>query len=208
MKFIRVPLSRIGAVIGPKGKTKRKLEELSGCVLNIDSGEGVVEISSPNENDALKSLQVINAARAIGRGFNPEKAYQLLEMDYYLEVVDIRDYVGRSKKRLDTVRGRLIGKEGKTRHIIEDMTGCNLAIQGHTISIISDLDGLESAKVAVSMVLGGSEHGSVYKYLEGFRRRNRCLGAPLFDKGCCLILYNCHVCGSYNLCRFLVLQVL
>lgn len=173
MNLIRVPLSRIGAVIGPKGKTKRKLEELSGCVLNIDSGEGVVEISSPNENDALKGLQVINAARAIGRGFNPEKAYQLLEMDYYLEVVDIRNYVGRSKKRLGTVRGRLIGKEGKTRHIIEDMTGCNLAIQGHTVSIISDLNGLESAKIAVSMVLGGSEHGSVYKYLEGFRRRNR-----------------------------------
>ena len=35
------------------------------------------------------------------------------------------------------------------------------------------LDGLESAKIAVSMVLGGSEHGSVYKYLEGFRRRKR-----------------------------------
>jgi len=36
------------------------------------------------------------------------------------------------------------------------------------------------------MVLGGSEHGSVYKYLEGFRRRNRWLGEHLFDKGYCL----------------------
>jgi ribosomal RNA assembly protein len=173
MDFIRVPISRVGAVIGPKGRTKRKLEELSGCILNIDSREGVVEISSSNENDALKGLQVINAARAIGRGFNPEKAYQLLEMDYYLEGIDIKDYVGKSKKRHGTVRGRLIGKEGKTRHIIEDMTGCDLAIQGHTASIISDLEGLEAAKIAVSMVLGGSEHGSVYKYLEGFKRRNR-----------------------------------
>ncbi|SVD58989.1 uncharacterized protein METZ01_LOCUS411843, partial [marine metagenome] len=163
----------VGAVIGPKGRTKRKLEELSGCVLNIDSKEGVVEISSPNKKDALKGLQVISVARAIGRGFNPEKAYQLLEMDYYLEVVDIKDYIGKSKKRLGTVRGRLIGKEGKTRHIIEDMTGCDLAIQGHTVSIISDLGGLEAAKVAVSMVLGGSEHGSVYKFLEGFKRHNR-----------------------------------
>ena len=94
-------------------------------------------------------------------------------MDYYLEVVDIRDYVGRSKKRLGIIRGRLIGREGKTRRIIEEMTGCDLAIQGHTVSIISDLDGLEASKVAVSMVLAGSEHGSVYKYLEGFRRRNR-----------------------------------
>ena len=46
-----------------------------------------------------------------------------------------------------------------------------LAIQGHTVCIISDLEGLEAAKVAISMVLSGSEHGSVYKYLESFRRR-------------------------------------
>ena len=87
--------------------------------------------------------------------------------------MDIRDYIGRSKKRMNTVRGRLIGKGGKTRHIIEEMTGCDLAIQGHTISIISDLEGLNAAKVAISMVLGGSEHGSVYKYLENFRRNIR-----------------------------------
>ena len=105
MNFVRVPLSRVGAIIGPKGKTKKKLESLSGCRIKIDSAEGVIEISEPNKKDALKSLQVINATRAIGRGFNPEKAYQLLEMDYYLEVIDIRDYVGRSKKRLGTVRG-------------------------------------------------------------------------------------------------------
>ena len=172
MDYVRIPLSRIGALIGPKGKTKKKLEKLSGCKLNIDSSEGLIEISQMNQNDALKNLQLISAAKAIGRGFNPEKAYQLLELDYYLEIVDIRDYVGRSKKRLGIIRGRLIGREGKTRHIIEDMTGCDLAIQGHTVSIISDLNGLEAAKVAVSMVLAGSEHGSVYKYLESFRRHN------------------------------------
>ena len=172
MDYVRIPVSRIGAVIGPKGRTKRKLEELSGCKLTIDSAEGLVEIKQKNKEDALKNLQLTSAVKAIGRGFNPEKAYQLIEMDYYLEIVDIRDYVGRSKKRLGIIRGRLIGREGKTRHIIEDMTGCDLAIQGHTVSIISDLDGLEAAKVAVSMVLGGSEHGSVYKYLESFRRKN------------------------------------
>ena len=121
----------------------------------------------------MKSLQLIGTAKAIGRGFTPDKAIQLLEMDYYLEIVDIRDYVGRSKKRLATIRGRLIGKAGKTRKIIEDMTSADLAIQGHTVSIISDLEGLEATKVAVSMVLAGSEHGAVYKYLESFRRRNR-----------------------------------
>ncbi|HJM16844.1 MAG TPA: KH domain-containing protein [Flavobacteriales bacterium] len=171
MKYLRVPASRVGALIGPGGKTKRHLEKLSGCKIKIDSKEGLVEIVKENEKDALKNLQMISAAKAIGRGFNPEIAYQLIEMDYYFEIIDIRDYVGRSKKRLGIIRGRLIGRGGKTRHIIEDMTGCKLAIQGHTVSIISDLEGLEAAKVAISMVLSGSEHGSVYKYLESFRRR-------------------------------------
>ena len=68
------------------------------------------EITKENENDALKNLQVINTAKAIGRGFSPEIAYQLIEMEYYFEIIDIRDYVGRSKKRLGTIRGRLIGR--------------------------------------------------------------------------------------------------
>ena len=83
----------------------------------------------------------------------------------------ISETTSAGQKRLGIIRGRLIGREGKTRHIIEDMTGCDLAIQGHTVSIISDLDGLEAAKVAVSMVLAGSEHGSVYKYLESFQKK-------------------------------------
>ncbi len=173
MDYVKIPLSRVGVIIGPKGETKKRIEELSGCEIDIDSEEGIIEIKSKNEKDPLKSLQLISTAKAIGRGFTPDKAIQLLEMDYYLEIVDIRDYVGRSKKRLATIRGRLIGKAGKTRKIIEDMTNADLAIQGHTVSIISDLEGLEAAKVAVSMVLAGSEHGAVYKYLESFRRRSR-----------------------------------
>ena len=173
MDYVKIPLSRVGAMIGPKGKTRKKIEEMSGCKISIDSEEGIIEIKSKNNDDPLKNLQLISTAKAIGRGFTPEKAMQLLEMDYYLEVVDIRDYVGRSKKRLATIRGRIIGKAGKTRKIIEDMTGADLAIQGHTVSVISDLEGLEAAKVAISMVLAGSEHGAVYKYLESFRRRIR-----------------------------------
>ena len=107
MDYLKVPLSRVGAIIGPKGETKKRIEELSGCEISIDSNEGIVEITSKNETDPLMNLQLISAAKAIGRGFNPEKAFQLLEMDYYLEIVDIRDYVGRSKKRLATIRGRL-----------------------------------------------------------------------------------------------------
>ena len=130
MDYVKIPLSRIGAIIGPKGETKKRIEEVSGCEIIIDSNEGLIEVKTKNEKDPLKNLQLISTAKAIGRGFTPDKAMQLLELDYYLEIVDIRDYVGRSKKRLATIRGRVIGKAGKTRKIIEDMTGADLAIQG------------------------------------------------------------------------------
>ena len=44
MKYVRIPASRVGALIGPGGKTKRKLEEVSGCDISIDSDEGLFEI--------------------------------------------------------------------------------------------------------------------------------------------------------------------
>ena len=90
MDYVKIPLSRIGAMIGPKGETRKKIEKMSGCEISIDSKEGIIEIKSKNNNDPLKNLQLISTAKAIGRGFTPDKAIQLLEMEYYLEVVDQR----------------------------------------------------------------------------------------------------------------------
>ena len=53
MDYVRIPASRIGAVIGPKGRTKRKLEEISGCKLTIDSAEGLVEIKQKKSSQTL-----------------------------------------------------------------------------------------------------------------------------------------------------------
>ena len=50
MDYVKVPLSRLGAIIGPKGDTKKKIENLSGCEINIDSSEGIIEIIKKNEN--------------------------------------------------------------------------------------------------------------------------------------------------------------
>ena len=80
MDYVKVPLSRLGAIIGPKGDTKKRIEELSGCEINIDSEEGIIEIIRKNENDPLKSLQLISTVKAVGRGITPEKAIQI-QMD-------------------------------------------------------------------------------------------------------------------------------
>ena len=58
MDYVKIPLSRVGVIIGPKGETKKRIEELSGCEIDIDSEEGIIEIKSKNEKDPLKSLHL------------------------------------------------------------------------------------------------------------------------------------------------------
>jgi len=164
--YVKIPLERVGVVIGPKGKVKRRIEEACGVDLVIDSETGNVEIIlRPETNDASILLQVQNLIRAIGRGFSPQRAFRLLDEDIYLDVIDLRDYVGRSKNALDRVRGRIIGQNGRSREIIEEMTGTFLSVYGHTVSIVGELEEIELTKEAVLMLVKGSFHKTVFNYL-------------------------------------------
>jgi len=109
----------------------------------------------------------------VGRGFNPEKALRLMEDDEFLEIVDLKEFVGDRTNQLRRIRGRLIGKDGKTRRIIEDLTRCEMIIYGNTVGLIGNSISLPIAKHAVEMILNGSEHSSVYHYLESQRPRLR-----------------------------------
>lgn len=171
IQTIRIPTDRVGVLIGAKGSTKQKIEKSTGVRLSVDSEEGDVEIDLTGAKDQGTALAVANVVTAIGRGFSPQKALLLLQDEYYLEVFDIRDYVGKRKESVIRMRSRIIGSGGKTREIIEELTGAFVSVSGNTVCLIGDIMQLDVAKKAVDMVLSGSEHAAVYKFLEGSRAR-------------------------------------
>ena len=174
MRSTRVPQDRIGTLIGKKGEIKTALEDISGIKIDIDTEEGEVVMHDDVElEDPLKALQLMDVIKAVGRGFNPEKAMRLFEDDEYLEVVDLKEFVGERNNQVTRIRGRLIGKDGKTRRIIEELTGCDMVIYGNTVSLIGNSISLPVAKHAVELILQGSEHATVYHYLESQRPRLR-----------------------------------
>ena len=71
------------------------------------------------------------------------------------------------------IRARVIGTNGKTRRIMEDLSGADISIYGHTVAIIGDIYQLDLAKRAVDLILSGSEHKTVYKYLEREHKKMR-----------------------------------
>jgi len=179
--FIRIPQDRVGVVIGPQGETRRILSERSGIAIEVDSNANEVAIHDQAAGvDPVMVLKVKDVIRALARGFSPEHAMRLFSDDCYFELLDFHDYVGKSKGHVRRVASRIIGAEGKTRRIIEEATDCDLAIYGHTVGIIGDLEDLSNAKQAVDMILRGAEHASVYRFLENQRRKAKRANAELW----------------------------
>lgn len=174
MIYIKIPQQRVAVVIGPKGKTRKQIERRGGIKLDVDTENNEVTIHDEiGTVDPLNLLKLQDIVRAIGRGFSPEHAQRLWSDDAYFELLDIHDFVGKHKNHVRRVVSRIVGAEGKTRRIIEDQTGCDLAIYGHTVGIIGDLEELQVAKQAVEMILRGAEHASAYRFLENKRRGAR-----------------------------------
>ncbi|QLH74664.1 MAG: RNA-processing protein [Methanomassiliicoccales archaeon] len=172
MKGARIPKERIGVLIGKGGETKAYIEERAKVRLSIDA-EGEVLIDDSKIEDPLIQFKIVDIVRAIGRGFSPQHAYRLFDDDEYFELIDIDEYVGKKPDQLARVRARVIGSGGKTRRLIENLTGVNISVYGDTVGIIGNSVQMPIARTAVDMLLRGSEHSTVYSYLERNRRTLR-----------------------------------
>lgn len=166
MRYVRIPKERVGVLIGHNGETKQSIEERAHVHLEIDSEEGEVTINDMKTQDPLIGLKVEDIVRAIGRGFSPEAAFRLFKDDVELYIFDIYDYAGKTESHLERVKARVIGRDGKTKRVIESITGSNVVIYGHTVGLIADFEGMDIAKRALDMLLAGSQHPTVYRFLE------------------------------------------
>ncbi len=177
-RVVRLPKDRVGAIIGPGGAVKATIERRAKVRLDIDSDTGDVKIGEGAKTDPLKVLQAEEVVKAVGRGFSPENAYALFREDMYFAMLDLRDYAGHRESRLRQIRGRVIGEKGRTRRMIEELTGCKVSVQGNTVAVIGELTGLEAAKRGLDMLLAGSEHSTVYGFLE---RRHKEMRLGMLD---------------------------
>lgn len=165
-----IPKDRVGVLVGPGGVVKSTIEERLSVDLKIDSPSGSVEIGvKPNAPDPTGALQAKDIVLAIGRGFSPERAFRLFGEDITLDIIDLHDFFGKNEAEIRRVDGRIIGREGKTRRILEELTGTAISVSGHTVSIIGGYESVTMAKDALEKLIKGRTHGTVYKFLR--RRR-------------------------------------
>ena len=92
--------------------------------------------------------------------------------DLLLEVIDLGGMAD-SPKQLDRLRGRIIGKDGRAREQIEDMTDVEISVFGKTVALIGYPEQLKTARAAVDMLIEGVPHENVFAFLDRKKKESK-----------------------------------
>lgn len=164
-------------LIGKDGAAKRDIERRLNVKIGVDVEEGTVHIENVGE-DVLAEWKARDMIKAIGAGLNPQKAMKLATDDYVLEIIDLEDIVGRSKKTLMRQKARIIGSKGKTRRALEEYTGADISVFRKRVVIVGTPERADAAREAITLLSRGMPHGVVYKVLQ---RKARALKEKSFS---------------------------
>src|SRR3989344_2679426 len=136
----------------------KELEEKLKVKIIMTGKRADIEGSGFDEYEAKNILEAINF------GFSAKKALLLKDENFSFSILHIKNISRR--KNLKEVRGRVIGREGKTKRTIENISDCHLVIKNNEVGIIGDAESLEEAKTALQSLIRGSKESNVYKFLE------------------------------------------
>lgn len=138
-------------------KNKKELEKKLGVNIELKGHNVVFDGDSLEEYDALR---VFNA---IDFGFSVRKALLVKGEDMIFRTVKIKEH---TKRNLKDIMSRLIGKRGKTRRTMSEISGCEILIKEGEVGIIGDSDSIEDAETAIIHLIKGSKQSNMYRYLE------------------------------------------
>jgi ribosomal RNA assembly protein len=164
MKEVRIPEDRIAVLIGEGGETKEDIAKMTDCDLEIKDNLATIE------GEPLDEMDAVNVVKAIGRGFNPDKALRLVEKDVMLHLMDLNDFADTENSR-NRLKGRVIGRDGETRRHLEKEAHVDISVYGKTVGIIGKAQNIEIVSEALRMLLNGSSHATAYDYLEKNRSK-------------------------------------
>jgi ribosomal RNA assembly protein len=172
MQEVKIAGSRVGVLIGKAGATKKDLETKTHTTITVDSKEGLVKVEAADENTIplLRAVEIINA---INRGFSPERAFEMIEdEDLLLDVIDL-SAMAEGPRQLDRLRGRIIGKDGRAREQIEDMTDVEISVFGKTVALIGYPEQMKTARAAIDMLIEGVPHENVFAFLDKKKKESK-----------------------------------
>lgn len=160
-KYIRASKDRISLI----KKNRKKIEAETDTEIRIRNLN--VEV----EGESLNVWNAKDIIRAVNDGFRIGQAFKLLNDEVQLKIVQLKQIVS-SRSSIDKAKGRIIGRDGRTRELIERYSKASVSVHGDNVSIIGRPGEVAVASKAVEMLMNGAPHGKVYGFLEQNQPKN------------------------------------
>lgn len=139
-------------------KNRERLQEELRVKIENRGKEVKIEGNAEDEYVAEKVVE------ALEFGFPFATALLLKEEDFMFEVLNIKTYTKRPD--METVRARIIGKDGKTLKILTDLTQCHFELKVNQVGIIGDVEHIRNAQEGLISLIRGAKQANVYTFLE------------------------------------------
>jgi len=160
-KMQQTHIENIREVLRNKARIQKELNiKLSNKGHNI-----FIDGKAKDEYLCLEVLEAVNL------GFSVDHALELKREGMMLQTVHIKGLTKRND--LERVRGRIIGKGGRTLKTLQKLTQCDLSINDNEIGIIGNAEEIEDAIQSITSLVQGSKQGNVYGRLERQRKKKR-----------------------------------
>ena len=150
-------------------KARKNLEKELDLKITNRGKEVYLEGSPENEYIGEKVVT------AIEFGFSIKTALLIKKEDLIFEIINIKEHT--NKKNLERVRGRIIGKSGKTLKTLSNLSDCFFEIKDNEIGVIGYPENIKTANEAITSIIKGSKQGNMYAFLEKNRPK------PITDLG-------------------------
>ncbi|RMD66870.1 hypothetical protein D6817_03175, partial [Candidatus Pacearchaeota archaeon] len=119
------------------------------------------------EGGGMEEYSAIQVLEAFNFGFPLKRALLLKDEEFAFRTIPIKSH---TRRGLEVVKGRLIGKRGKTKRVLSEISGCAIIIRDTEVGILGNVSQLEALETAIINLIKGTKQSNVYHYLERMNR--------------------------------------
>jgi ribosomal RNA assembly protein len=144
-----------------------RLQKEFSVKIDLNKGKNAADFSIKGKN-ATHEYIASEILEAIASGFDFDTAILLKDENYIFKKILLKNYA--SGSRLEVVKGRIIGSQGKSKRVIEKLTECDLCLCENSVGLIGRAEHVEVASKAIQSLIRGAKHANVFKFLEESRK--------------------------------------
>ncbi|GFE54070.1 pre-rRNA-processing factor PNO1 [Babesia ovis] len=171
LRRVSVPPNRLTPLRNNWETIVRTIVEHLKLQIRMCTKNKVVEVRPASQDADLSLLQKAqDYLRAFMLGFELKDAEALIRLeDIFIESFDIKDVKRLNGDHLSRCIGRISGKNGKTKHAIENMTRTRIVLAEDRIHIMGSFNSIKMARHSICSLILGNQPGKVYNNLQSDR---------------------------------------